>query len=97
MENRRHKQFNAVDLQVKAIATPWLGSGRNLDFCMLAICSCVLAILCHQTVYLPVSSSAPASQLTTSRIFPFQLDFMIKAGLFTSSHSQGEQDEEIAE
>lgn len=126
MENRRYKQFNSLDLQVKrrpilsltspsstsplakvtpspivpvapvSLASHWLGSGKNLDFCMLAVCSCVLAILCHQTVHLPGSTTA-TSQLTSSRVFPSQLDFIVKAGLFTSSHSQSEQDEESAE
>jgi hypothetical protein len=78
-----------------SIATQWLGFGRNLDFCLLAVCSCILAILCHQTLPLP-SSTSVASQLTTSRVFPSQLDFIVKAGLFTSSHAQSEADEESA-
>lgn len=77
--------------------THWLGSGKNLDFCMLAVCSCVLAILCHQTVHLPISTSSASQLATSSRVFPSQLDFIIKAGLFTSSNSQSEQDEEINE
>lgn len=71
--------------------------GRNLDFCLLAFCSCVLAILCHQAVHLPSSQSASTSTLTTSsRVFPSQLDFLLKAGLFTSSQ-RSEGEEEVAE
>lgn len=80
-----------------APAVQWM-RGKNLDFCLLAVCSCVLAILCHQTVHLPFSQSAPASSLaSSSRVWPSQLDFMLKAGLFTSSHQRSEGEEEIAE
>jgi hypothetical protein len=66
----------------------WLRSGKNLDFCLLAVCSCVLSLLCHQTITsLPFtltatnSSTAPTAPLTNfSRV-----DLMIKAGLFTTS------------
>lgn len=72
--------------------------GKNLDFCLLAFCSCVLAILCHQAVHLPASQSASASTLAaSSRVMPSQLDFMVKAGLFTSSNQRSEGEEEIAE
>ncbi|NJO78598.1 MAG: hypothetical protein HC827_08750 [Cyanobacteria bacterium RM1_2_2] len=72
--------------------------GKNLDFCLLAFCSCILAILCHQAVHLPSSQSASTSTLAaSSRVVPSQLDFMLKAGLFTSSNQRSEGEEEIAE
>lgn len=67
---------------------PWL-SGRNLDFCLLAVCSCVLAVLCHQSLPLPASSSMSSpSALSTSPTSPGQIDFTVKAGLFTTSHQK---------
>ena len=81
-----------------SVAVQWLTSGKNLDFCLLAFCSCVLAILCHQTVHLSPSPSAPASQLAaSSRVLPADLDFTVKAGLFTSSQSRSEEDKEVSE
>lgn len=71
---------------VAALATTsptWLSS-RNLDFCLLAICSCVLAVLCHQTVVLPTGTATSNSTMTSSSVLLSQLDFAFKAGLFTS-------------
>jgi hypothetical protein len=63
--------------------TAWLKSGRNLDLCLLAVCSCVLTLLCHQTSVSTTSSSAIRTAPTTANI-----DFAVKAGLFTSSKSE---------
>ncbi|QYO62900.1 hypothetical protein [Leptolyngbya sp. 7M] len=91
-------QLSQLPPSPSAVALQWLASGKNLDFCLLAFCSCVLAILCHQTVHLPTSLSAPSSQLAaSSRVLPADLDFTVKAGLFTSSQSRSDQDEEAAE
>jgi hypothetical protein len=63
----------------------WLQSGGNLDFCVLALCSCVLTVLCHQTA-LSVSPIAAATGATsTPAMQPAQIDFALKAGLFTTS------------
>jgi hypothetical protein len=71
----------------------WLG--RNLDFYLLAFCSCVLAVLCHQSVLLPSAQTGSGSQMAmSSRVLPSQLDFLLKAGLFTSAQSQSEPEEE---
>ncbi|NJR38785.1 MAG: hypothetical protein HC781_07980 [Leptolyngbyaceae cyanobacterium CSU_1_4] len=61
----------------------WLKSGRNLDFCLLAVCSCVLTVLCHQTTVSTTSSGTIRTAPTTANI-----DFTLKAGLFTSSKSE---------
>ncbi|MBW4516194.1 MAG: hypothetical protein KME11_13350 [Timaviella obliquedivisa GSE-PSE-MK23-08B] len=61
----------------------WLKSGRNLDFCLLAVCSCVLTLLCHQTSISTSSSGTVRTVPTTATI-----DFTLKAGLFTSSKSE---------
>jgi hypothetical protein len=63
----------------------WLQSGGNLDFCVLALCSCVLTVLCHQTT-LSASPMASATGATpASAVQPAQIDFALKAGLFTTS------------
>lgn len=78
----------------------WLRSGKNLDLCLLALCSCILSLLCHQTVSsLPSSptltgaSSAPVSSPVTGLS---RIDLVIKAGLFTTS-SQTEEEVEQSE
>jgi hypothetical protein len=64
----------------------WLRSGGNLDFCLLAVCSCVLTLLCHQIVYVsPASAATDQSTLSSSATKPAEIDFAIKAALFTSS------------
>jgi hypothetical protein len=67
-----------------ALAAEWLKSGRNLDFCLLAFCSCLLTLLCHQA---PVHTSAASGSLRTPVPTTLNIDFAIKAGLFTSSRS----------
>ena len=55
----------------------WLQSGGNLDFMVLALCSCVLTVLCHQSTVLPrEATSTPATQST-------EVGFAIRAGLLT--------------
>ncbi|MBD3880288.1 hypothetical protein IFO70_00815 [Phormidium tenue FACHB-886] len=72
----------------------WLQSGSNLDFCVLALCSCVLTVLCHQTALLSPSPTAAASRAVTSSAMPLaQVDFAIKAGLFTTSPKIEEESE----
>jgi hypothetical protein len=67
------------------LPTAWLKSGRNLDFCLLAFCSCLLTLLCHQTpVHASSSSGSARMPVPTST----NIDFAIKAGLFTSSKSK---------
>lgn len=74
----------------------WLRSGKNLDFCLLAVCSCVLSLLCHQTITsLPSTPTiASGSAATTVPVAtPSRIDLVIKAGLFTtSSQTQKEKD-----
>lgn len=74
----------------------WLRSGKNLDLCLLAFCSCILSLLCHQTV-----SSLPSSPTLASSSAPIsspmaglsKIDLTIKAGLFTTA-SQTEEEAE---
>ena len=71
----------------------WLQSGGNLDFCVLALCSCVLTVLCHQTT-LSVSPMASSTGATpASAVQPAQIDFALKAGLFTTSPKIEEESE----
>lgn len=60
----------------------WLHSTRNLDFCLLALCSCLMAVLCHQVVVIPGSGTGSIAA-TSSMSRSAQLDFLLKAGLFT--------------
>ncbi|MBW4658397.1 MAG: hypothetical protein KME15_06965 [Drouetiella hepatica Uher 2000/2452] len=61
----------------------WLQSGGNLDFMVLALCSCVLTVLCHQPTVLPgEATSTPSSSQST------QVNFAIKAGLLTKLPKQ---------
>lgn len=74
----------------------WLRSGKNLDFCLMAVCSCVLTLLCHQAVVSLSSPSAVSSPsgLTSAPIANLsRIDLAIKAGLFTTSQT-GSQTEE---
>ena len=71
----------------------WLQSGGNLDFCVLALCSCVLSVLCHQTA-VPSSPMASATGTApTSAVQPAQIAFALKAGLFTTSPKIEEESE----
>ncbi len=72
---------SSLRLSPKLSETPylihWLQSGGNLDFMVLALCSCVLTVLCHQSTVLPgEAASAPATQST-------EVGFAIRAGLLT--------------
>ena len=94
--NESNEQARQSQLAL-AVASPvppqWLG--RNLDFYLLAFCSCVLAVLCHQSFILPSAQTSSGSQMAmSSRVSPSQLDFLIKAGLFTSAQSKSDQKDE---
>lgn len=74
-------------------------SSKNLDLCLLAICSCVLSLLCHQpagisapqAAHFPTSGTSPAAT-------PVRVDFLIKAGLVTTRQQEPEveQDDDLA-
>jgi hypothetical protein len=70
------------------ISAEWLKSGRNLDFCLLALCSCLLTLLCQHT---PSHVSSPSGSVRTPVPTTFNIDFAIKAGLFTSSQSEEQE------
>ncbi len=76
------QQRNSSDFAL-AYPSEWLKSGRNLDLCLLAVCSCVLTLLCHQTTVSTSSAGTIRTIPTTANI-----DFTLKAGLFTSSKSE---------
>ncbi|MEO0408474.1 MAG: hypothetical protein AAF289_14095 [Cyanobacteria bacterium P01_A01_bin.135] len=63
-------------------------SGRSLDFCLLAVCSCLLSLLCHHTGGI----TTQAAQATSTT--PPQIDFVIKAGLATSPRQGTELEDE---
>ncbi|WP_416674341.1 hypothetical protein [Egbenema bharatensis] len=72
----------------------WLRSGRNLDFCLLAICSCILTLLCHHApTSLHTSSTLGGSVNSTPIANLSRIDFTIKAGLF-SRFSESEESEQ---
>jgi hypothetical protein len=83
------------DASMSTVPSPywvhWIQSGSNLDFCVLALCSCVLSVLCHQTTVLsPLSTTA---RTAAPPVQPIQVDFAIKAGLFTTSPKIEEESE----
>jgi hypothetical protein len=72
----------------------WLRSGRNLDFCLLAICSCILTLLCHHAPTSLPSSSTPGGSVNSTPIANLsRIDLTIKAGLFTR-FSESEESEQ---
>jgi len=78
----------------------WLRSGKNLDLCLLALCSCILSLLCHQTVSsLPSSPTLTVSSVpvTTPTFGLSRIDLVIKAGLFTTSSQTEEETEQSLE
>ncbi len=101
MSSKGHQTFHFIEqarrsqslVAVAPAPSQWLS--HNLDFCLLAFCSCVLAVLCHQSILLPSAQAGSGAQMAvSSRVSPSQLDFLLKAGLFTSAKSELEQDEE---
>ena len=65
--------------------------GRSLDFCLLAVCSCLLSLMCHQTGGIATQAARAATAT------PPQIDFVIKAGIATSPRQGTElEDEERA-
>ncbi len=74
-------------------------SSKNLDLCLLAICSCVLSLLCHQPagISAPHAAHFPASG-ANSAATPVRVDFLIKAGLVTTRQQEHdiEQDDDLA-
>lgn len=63
-------------------------SGRSLDFCLLAVCSCLLSVMCHQAGGV---ASQTARAATAS---PPQIDFVVKAGLATAPRQDTESSDE---
>lgn len=74
-------------------------SSKNLDLFLLAICSCVLSLLCHQPagVSTPQAAHFPSSA-ARSAATPVRVDFLIKAGLMTTRQEdpEVEQDDDLA-
>ncbi len=66
-----------------AYPVDWLKSGRNLDFCLLAVCSCVLSLLCHQAPLHLTTANPTAPTSAPSPTFS-AIDYALKTGLFTS-------------
>ncbi|MGB3516796.1 MAG: hypothetical protein WBA43_10080 [Elainellaceae cyanobacterium] len=77
-------QPNLPMVRAAAIATPQVISHRNLDLCLLAVCSCALTLLCHQAANLSHSSSA-ATQANPSMT---QVEMSLKAGWFAQQKSE---------
>ncbi|MGB3616472.1 MAG: hypothetical protein WBA10_21960 [Elainellaceae cyanobacterium] len=63
-------------------------SGRPLDFCLLAVCSCLLSLMCHQT------GGVASQTVRAATATPPQIDFVIKAGLATAPRQGTEVSEE---
>lgn len=69
-------------------------SGRQIDFCVLALCSCALTLMCHQAISLGYAPSGNSSALRSPSAGALtQLDFNIKSGLvITREESSVEED-----
>lgn len=65
----------------------WLQSGGNLDFIVLALCSFVLTLSCHQASVVAVvpESADKTPEIPAPAAQPGEIDFALKAGLFTTS------------
>lgn len=70
----------------------WM-SGRNIDLCLLAVCSCVLSLMCHQGVGVMSATSTSSSSMNTASTTPAQVDFLVKAGLLTTNRQELEVQE----
>lgn len=68
-------------------------SSRGLDMCLLAVCSCALSLMCHQTSGLLNMPSINASSASSSSGAPAQVDFMVKAGLVTTRDKAADEEE----
>ncbi len=79
-------------MQNEAIATSIL-STRNLDLCLLAVCSCALTLLCHQAGNFP-ASTVTASQSGVQSPPLSQVDLTIKSGLLTQWNQTEEEQEQ---
>ncbi len=64
-------------------------SGRTLDLCLLAVCSCALSLLCHQPAHISnMQSGLFSTPGSTSTGTPVRVDFLIKAGIVTSQKQE---------
>lgn len=70
-------------------------SSRGLDMCLLAMCSCALSLMCHQTSgLLNMPSVTASSAMNSTSNAPAQVDFMVKAGLVTTRQDSAESEDE---
>ena len=70
-------------------------SSRTLDMCLLAVCSCALSLMFHQTSgLLNMPSVTSSSAMTPTSSGAAQVDFIVKAGLVTSRQEAGESEQE---
>lgn len=78
---------------VAAVATERL-SGRQIDFCVLALCSCALTLMCHQALSLGYSPANGSSSVSTPSVRVLtQLDFNIKSGLVATQEQENGAEE----
>jgi len=65
--------------------------------CLLAVCSCILSLMCHQTGSLMnVSAIASNSAASATPNSALQVDFVVKAGLVTSRQQDDRADADDA-
>jgi hypothetical protein len=71
--------------------------GKHLDLLLLAVCSCLLTLLCHPSSnLLPAAGGASSSALESSlpASATTQMNFYIKSVLMSSYQEKGKQEEE---
>jgi hypothetical protein len=95
MQSYQSKRIQSNRIQAQP-TTPlaWLRSSRNLDFCLLAFCSCILALLCHQTVVISGQTTTASATRAPATVQFSQIDWLIKSGLFAKSQESDESSDE---
>lgn len=84
-----HSASRRNQSQVVAAAATERLSGRQIDFCVLALCSCALTLMCHQALNLGYSPSGSASSVNAPSVRVLtQLDFNIKSGLVATQEQE---------
>lgn len=94
----RNGQLQRISHHPKAvaIARPWPISNQQIDFWLLALCSCVLTLLCHAMTTVPQSSSSSTAiaPQSTSSSTQSHSSFAFKLLTLTTPKPELEDDDE---
>lgn len=94
--NLRQGQIRRHQPTAVAIARPFPISNQQIDFWLLALCSCVLTLLCHAMTTVPQTSSAGGTAIATQSTTSTQSHstFTFKLLTLTTPKPELEDDEE---